>query len=352
RTGPRANGAAISRPERNCELTSPRTLTLPPGSPAARTVTGGLPSTALASTPRRDRASTRSPTGRSRMRALPSRTYSPSPAARMAVRKRSDVPERRRSSVAARAGSGPPAPWTTTVAPFVSSSTPSRCSARSITSESSATSAPLIFVVPRARAASGRARLVRLFEPGTVTLPLRRACGAMRSLVGSLAITRRGYTRPHGRRRTAVAARRDRGPTPCRKRASQKARRRRARAPLAPDAAGPGEALTCPGEPDSRLPRVPDAGHRPVRPGPEAPEAATAPRLREEAAADAARDGPARAGARVPDAALPARRRRLRRARVALLRRPRGGAHHAGLRVGGARRPRRRDRRGGPRRSR
>src|SRR5690606_15723711 len=82
-----------------------------------------------------------------------------------------------------------------------------------------ATSAPLIFVVPRARAASGRARLVRLFEPGTVTLPLRRACGAMRSLVGSLAITRRGYTRPRGRRRTAVAARRDRGPTPCRKRA-------------------------------------------------------------------------------------------------------------------------------------
>src|SRR5690606_2792022 len=78
---------------------------------------------------------------------------------------------------------------------------------------------------------------------------------------------------PDGRRRPA-GPRADALPEA---RASQKARRRRARAPLAPDAAGPGEALTCPGEPDSRLPRVPDAGHRPVRPGPEAPEAATAP---------------------------------------------------------------------------
>src|SRR5690606_27157754 len=127
------------------------------------------------------------------MRSLPSRTYSPSPAARMAVRNRKLVPERRRSSRADLTDNGPPTPYTSKVDPCVSTLVPSAFSALIMTSESSATRAPVIRVAPAARAASGSARFDRLLEPGTAMLPTTRRCGPTVSTSGRLTDTRRGY---------------------------------------------------------------------------------------------------------------------------------------------------------------
>ena len=89
----------------------------------------------------------------------------------MAVRKRRLVPELARFSEADRAGIRPEQPDTLIVAALASCSTsiPKALIAAIMTRVSSQSSAPVKTLGPSARAAIGRARFVRLFEPGTRT---------------------------------------------------------------------------------------------------------------------------------------------------------------------------------------
>ena len=100
-------------------------LTLPVGSPAAATRTGGhpVPRVHSASTPSWRRPATRSSIGRSRMRATPSSTNPPLPAAATAaVRGRMAVPALPRKRVPPAEGKTPPHPTTRAVPAAQSSS--------------------------------------------------------------------------------------------------------------------------------------------------------------------------------------------------------------------------------------
>src|SRR5882672_701985 len=122
------------------------------------------------------RASTRSPIGRSCMRATPESRYSPPESARTAVSGRSAVPALPRCSSADLTGKTPPTPCT--VAASRSTRTPRRASASSITPVSSESSRSRIFVSPFDSAASSSTRLEMLFDPGIFTVPLARRIGS------------------------------------------------------------------------------------------------------------------------------------------------------------------------------
>mmetsp|Transcript_17729 Transcript_17729/g.55069 ORF Transcript_17729/g.55069 Transcript_17729/m.55069 type:complete len:217 (-) Transcript_17729:231-881(-) len=125
------SGEAMSSAVRYCDDTDPEMAISPDGSPAASTCTGGqpVPSGRLAATPSCVRPSTRSAMGRSRIRATPSSTYWPEPAAHTAaVSGRMAVPALpRKSSVRSSEPIAPPAlnapPHPATVAVRVSQST-------------------------------------------------------------------------------------------------------------------------------------------------------------------------------------------------------------------------------------
>mmetsp|Transcript_17395 Transcript_17395/g.29839 ORF Transcript_17395/g.29839 Transcript_17395/m.29839 type:complete len:200 (+) Transcript_17395:1242-1841(+) len=127
-----------------------------------------------ASTPSCTRPSTRSWIGRSRMRATPSNTNRPRPAAATAaVRGRMAVPALPRDSSAPVDGKRPPHP-TTTISPCSqrsSSLMPRVLSALTMYRMSSESSRFLTNVVPSERAASSRMRLDRDLEPGNLTVP-------------------------------------------------------------------------------------------------------------------------------------------------------------------------------------
>ena len=112
------------------------------------------------------------------MRGTPLSRYTPLPRHTIAVRKRAAVPALATNSSSGSAsvppfGSLPPQPLTvsmrlaaTSGSAATSTSTPSRCMQSVIASVSSLHSAPLSVTIPVAWAASTRARLVMLFEPG------------------------------------------------------------------------------------------------------------------------------------------------------------------------------------------
>ena len=95
-----------------------------------------------------------------------------------AVKKRLVVPDMRASITASELGCGaPPTPTTvnTSLALSAVTSAPNIAMASHMAAVSSAKSAPSIRVVPEARAAHSRARLVMLFDPGRLTVASGRA---------------------------------------------------------------------------------------------------------------------------------------------------------------------------------
>ena len=161
----------MRRALKNWLETSPRTKTSPPESPLASMVTGGqpVPRSDVARDRRPLRATSRSDTGRSRIRGVPSRWKVPTPVASIAVRKRRLVPEFARYREADRDGMFAAQPWIVMAAESMSCTTsmPSARSAVIITCVSSQSRAPRRMVPPLAMAATTRARFVRLFDPGT-----------------------------------------------------------------------------------------------------------------------------------------------------------------------------------------
>src|SRR5882672_9730258 len=123
-------------------------------------------------------ASTRSPMGRSSMRATPDSRYSPSISASTAVRGRYAVPALPSASSAFFTGNAPLAPRTRTVCPPSSThETPRVRNASSMTRVSSDSKRSWTRVSPRARPASNKARLEMLLEPGSLTVPRTRRMG-------------------------------------------------------------------------------------------------------------------------------------------------------------------------------
>src|SRR5882672_577899 len=125
--------------------------------------------------PRLRSASTRSPIGRSCMRATPDSRYSPPQSASTAVSGRNAVPALPSCSSADLTGKAPPAPRTVASGAM---RTPRRPSASSITRVSSESSRSWIFVSPCDSAARSRTRLEMLFDPGILTVPQARAIGS------------------------------------------------------------------------------------------------------------------------------------------------------------------------------
>src|ERR1017187_1767639 len=123
-------------------------------------------------------ASTRSPIGRSCMRAAPDRRYSPPHSASAAVSGRNAVPALPRNSSAALTGNAPPAPVTTVAPPSRFTAMPSVRKASSMTRVSSESSRSWRRVSPEARAASSSTRLEMLFDPGSLTVPETLRMGA------------------------------------------------------------------------------------------------------------------------------------------------------------------------------
>ena len=169
------NGAGISSAETNCEETAASIRAAPPSTPPSPTSisTGGHPlfRSARTATPSAANASSSGPTGRSRIRWLPSSRNRPRPRVRKPSRKRIAVPAPPASSSRPRAGMAPARPSTTIRAADSSMATskPSVPSAAAIRRVSSLRPAPEIVERPSAIAASSSARLVMLLEPGTLT---------------------------------------------------------------------------------------------------------------------------------------------------------------------------------------
>ncbi len=125
-------------------------------------------------------ASTKSPIGRSCMRATPDNSYSPPASASTAVSGRNAVPALPKNNLAALTGNIPPQPVITKVCVSrCSTATPSACSASSMRAVSSDNSTSRISVVPLASAASSRVRLEMLLEPGRFTLPCAVSSGGI-----------------------------------------------------------------------------------------------------------------------------------------------------------------------------
>src|ERR1019366_2877297 len=138
-------------------------------------------------------ASTRSPIGRSCMRAAPDRRYSPPHSASAAVNGRNAVPALPRNSSAALTGNAPPAPVTTVSPRSCFTAMPSVRKASCMTRVSSESSRSCRRVSPEARAASSSTRLEMLFDPGSLTVPatLRMGARSRNSTAGTGAIRRK-----------------------------------------------------------------------------------------------------------------------------------------------------------------
>ena len=181
-------GPARRSPERNWLETSPGSSTRPPRAAPGRGPGGG-PGPPL---PPRSPRGPRAPRGAARTGGLAAgapRRRGPGapPSAARGSTKRPVVPDWRASNAAA-ASPRRPEPVTTIVAAAssVDTSAPSPTSAPTIAQVSSANNAPLSRLVPRASAAQTRARLVRLFEPGTTTSARGgRASGSTASTSGT-----------------------------------------------------------------------------------------------------------------------------------------------------------------------
>src|SRR5487761_2324053 len=142
--------------------------------------------------PRPRSASTRSPIGRSCMRATPDRRYSPPHSASAAVSGRNAVPALPRNSSAALTGNAPPAPITTVVSPSCFTAMPSVRKAPCITRVSSEASRSCRRVSPDAWAASSSTRLEMLFDPGSLIVPATLRMGARsRNCTGAAPAIRR-----------------------------------------------------------------------------------------------------------------------------------------------------------------
>mmetsp|Transcript_29095 Transcript_29095/g.82004 ORF Transcript_29095/g.82004 Transcript_29095/m.82004 type:complete len:311 (+) Transcript_29095:958-1890(+) len=179
-----ASGAAMSRAVRYWLLTLPLSRTVPDGIPEALISTGGqpVPRVQAASMPSCTRPSTRSWIGLSRMRAMPSRTKVPLPAAATAaVSGRMAVPAFPRNSSAPSTGNFPAQPCTVILrfSQSSSSSTPRSFRAPTMYRMSSLSRRFSTSVVPSDKAARRRMRLDRDLEPGRSTSPLTVVTGAM-----------------------------------------------------------------------------------------------------------------------------------------------------------------------------
>ena len=147
----------------------------------------GCPSSSMRQPSRRS-AATKSPMGRSCMRATPDSSCSPPSSASAAVSGRIAVPALPRKSRVGDAGARPPSPSIST-----SSARPSArrtpqpicASACNITRVSSLSSRPRTRVAPSLKAASSSTRLEMLLEPGSRTRPCtaRRAGTSRNSVV-------------------------------------------------------------------------------------------------------------------------------------------------------------------------
>src|SRR3569832_925066 len=124
-------------------------------------------------------AATRSPIGRSCIRATPLSSNSPSMSASAAVRGRIAVPALPRKRRAWDAGARPPSPVTSTVELVCRMPQPKARSASSITRVSSESSRSRTIVVPLDKAASSSTRLEMLLEPGSTTQPAALSNGGM-----------------------------------------------------------------------------------------------------------------------------------------------------------------------------
>src|SRR2546428_11382071 len=125
-------------------------------------------------------ASTRSPIGRSCIRATPESSYSPPESASTAVNGRNAVPALLRKRLARLTPKLPPTPATTQSRESLPGAirTPSMRNASSMRRTSSASSNPATSVGRRASAASSSVRLEMLLDPGSRTVPAIRATGA------------------------------------------------------------------------------------------------------------------------------------------------------------------------------
>ena len=122
--------------------------------------------------PSKRNASTKSPMGRSCMRATPLSVKSPPITARAAVRGRIAVPALpMKNSMGAACCNCPPRPVTVKVVPASCTPHPSWRKAASITRVSSESSKSWTTVVPWQRAESNSTRLEMLLEPGRVMVP-------------------------------------------------------------------------------------------------------------------------------------------------------------------------------------
>ena len=135
-------------------------------------VTGGQPVGLVASMPSDCKALTSGPIGRTRISSSPSTITVPATVATAAVRKRVAVPALPRNRGASGASSLPVLVTTKLVASGSSTTTPIWRRAAAISTVSLLLSAPDKWLVPWAKAASSKARLVMDFEPGGDTRPV------------------------------------------------------------------------------------------------------------------------------------------------------------------------------------
>ena len=184
----------MSRAERNWLLVAPLMRAEPPRSPFASMRSGGKPSRSrqLTCTPSCRSPSSRSPMGRSCMRGTPDSVKIPCPAASTAVSGRMAVPALPSESCMGPDGapSGPPLP-VIHMEPCGPGSprtpTPRVRRAASITSVSSLSSTRVTSVSPSERALRRRTRFDRLFDPGSWSVPSKRAMGWRVRRSGSMA---------------------------------------------------------------------------------------------------------------------------------------------------------------------
>ena len=174
---PAESGSTISNADSNWEDAEASTSSAP-RRPAVCNVNGkcvaGWPSPRSARQPAPARASSRPAMGRARIASSPSISYTPPGAsAKKAVRKRAAVPALPTCSRACAFGMRPPRPRMRMVWAASSAETakPRACRAAMRMRVSRLKSAPVNNVSPSASAASNRARLVMLFEPGTCATP-------------------------------------------------------------------------------------------------------------------------------------------------------------------------------------
>ena len=120
--------------------------------------------------PAKRRASTKSPIGRSCIRATPCSQYSPPKTAKAAVSGRNAVPALPKNKSASVCGKRPFCPTTCRLPARCSSGTPSCASASSIRSVSSDLSREWMSHSLSDRAASSSVRLLMLLEPGRATV--------------------------------------------------------------------------------------------------------------------------------------------------------------------------------------